>query len=131
MAVDLAIKNAKICLPSGMVEAGLAVDGQRFIKIAKETNLPSASKTINAKGNIILPGVIDAHVHLRDQGLEYKEDFYTGTCAAASGGVTTVIDMPNNVPVTMSVEALRRRIEIAEEKSIVNVAFYSALPENP
>ena len=131
MAVDLAIKNAKICLPSGIVKAGLAVDDQRFFKIAKETNLPSASKTINAKGNIILPGVIDAHVHLRDQGLEYKENFYTGTCAAASGGVTTVIDMPNNIPVTMSVETLRRRIEIAEERSIVNVAFYSALPENP
>jgi len=131
MAVDLAIKNAKICLPSGIVEAGLAANDQRFFKIAKETNLPSASKTINAKGNIVLPGVIDAHVHLRDQGLEYKEDFYTGTCAAASGGVTTVIDMPNNVPVTMSVETLRRRIKIAEERSIVNVAFYSALPENP
>jgi len=131
MAVDLAIKNAKIYLPGGIVEAGLAVDDQRFFKIAKETNLPSASKTINAKGNIILPGVIDAHVHLRDQGLEYKEDFYTGTCAAASGGVTTVIDMPNNIPVTMSVETLRRRIEIAEERSIVNVSFDSALPENP
>ncbi|RLI20656.1 hypothetical protein DRO45_03410, partial [Candidatus Bathyarchaeota archaeon] len=66
--------------------------------------MPKAEKRINLKGLLTLPGSIDAHVHLRDEGKAYKEDFYTGTAAAAAGGVTTVLDMPNNNPVTMSVE---------------------------
>ena len=56
---------------------------------------------------LVLPGVIDSHVHLRDEEKAYKETFMTGTAAAAAGGVTTVLDMPNNSPVTMSAEALR------------------------
>jgi len=128
--VDLVLENAKIFFADRIVEAGLAVDGEKIARIAKETNLPSACKKIDLKGRLVLPGIIDAHVHLRDQDLEYKEDFFTGTCAAAAGGVTTVLDMPNNMPVTMSVDSLRRRAEIAAHKSIVNVAFYSAFPED-
>lgn len=129
MFVDLVLKNAKLCLEDGIVKAGLAVDEGRIARIAKETNLPSACKKIDLKGGLVLPGIIDAHVHLRDQDLKYKEDFFTGTCAAASGGVTTVLDMPNNAPVTMSLDSLRERTEIAARNSVVNVAFYSAFPE--
>ena len=130
MFVDLVLENAKIFFADRIVEAGLAVDGEKIARIAKETNLPSACKKIDLEGCLVLPGIIDAHVHLRDQDLEYKEDFFTGTCAAASGGVTTVLDMPNNVPVTMSIDSLRKRAGIAARKSVVNVAFYSAFPEN-
>ena len=56
----------------------------------------NAEKTIDIDGNIILPGLIDAHVHMRDPGFTYKEDFRTGTAAAAAGGFTTILDMPNN-----------------------------------
>jgi dihydroorotase (multifunctional complex type) len=76
----------------------------------------------------VLPGLIDSHVHLRDQQLAYREDFTTGTAAAAAGGVTTVIDMPNNRPLTMSSEALRERMQLAEKRILVNVAFNSAFP---
>jgi len=130
MLADLVLNNAKICLADRIVKAGLAIDGERIARIAKETNLPSACKKIDINGCLVLPGIIDAHVHMRDQNLEYKEDFFTGTCAAAVGGVTTVLDMPNNVPVTMSVDSLRKRAGIAARKSVVNVAFYSAFPEN-
>jgi len=130
MFADMVLENAKICLAGSTVRAGLAIEGERIARIAKETNLPRASKKIDLGGCLVLPGIIDAHVHLRDQGLEYKEDFFTGTCAAASGGITTVLDMPNNDPITMSVDSLRRRAEIAARKSIVNVAFYSAFPKN-
>jgi len=129
MLVDLVLKNARICLPNRIVEAGLAVNDGRIVKVSKEVNLPPACESLNLKGNFVLPGVIDAHVHLRDQDLSYKEDFFTGTCAAASGGVTTVLDMPNNVPVTMSLDSLLERMEIAAKNSIVNVAFYSAFPK--
>lgn len=130
MAVDLVLKEAKVYVDGKVIEAGIAIDGERIVKIAKEPNLPSASERINLGGLLVLPGVIDVHVHLRDQELSYKEDFYSGTCAAAHGGVTLVIDMPNNRPVTMSPEALRERMRIASGKIVVNVAFYSAFPED-
>jgi len=130
MFTDLVLENAKIYCKGRIVEAGLAISGEKIVRIAKETNLPSACKKIDLGSRLVLPGIIDAHVHLRDQDLEYKEDFFTGTCAAASGGITTVLDMPNNVPITMSRDSLEKRAEIAAHKSVVNVALYSAFPKN-
>ncbi|MEM2111565.1 MAG: dihydroorotase family protein [Candidatus Bathyarchaeia archaeon] len=129
MPVDLVLKNAKIYFRDEIVEAGLAIEGDKIIKIAKETNLPSAAKEINLRGLLVLPGLIDAHVHFRNQELTYKEDFFSGSSAAANGGVTLVFDMPNNKPVTMSVDSLKERMNSAAKKSIVNIAFYSAFPE--
>ncbi len=129
LTVDLALENGKIYTIRGIVEANLAIDGDRVVKIAKAAGLPPASEKIDLEGCLVLPGLIDAHVHLRDQELSYKEDFFTGTAAAANGGVTLTIDMPNNKPVTMSLEALKERMRVAAEKSVVNVAFYSAFPE--
>ena len=130
MTVDTIIYNTKLCIHGNLVEAGLAIDDGKIFKIAKETNLPSASKKIKLNGHITLPGVIDAHVHLRDQKLAYKEDFFTGTSAAAAGGVTSVIDMPNNSPVTMNSSSLKERMKLAEKRILVNVAFNSAFPPN-
>jgi len=113
-----------------LVTAGLAIDEGKIFKIAKETNLPKSSTKLNLKGNIILPGLIDSHVHLRDQLLAYKEDFFSGTAAAAAGGVTLVMDMPNNNPITMDSKSLRERMILAKTCVFVNVAFYSAFPEN-
>jgi dihydroorotase (multifunctional complex type) len=126
----MVLYNTKICTQKRLIEAGLAIDEGRILKIAKETNLPSASARLNLKGNLTLPGLIDSHVHLRDQQLAYKEDFFTGTCAASAGGITLTIDMPNNKPVTMDSESLRERVKLAEKRIIVNVAFYSAFPED-
>lgn len=130
MPVDLVLHNAKIYTRGELVEAGLAIEEGKIFKIAKETNLPRASAKLNLKGQIILPGLIDVHVHLRDQQQAYKEDFFTGTSAAAAGGVTLTIDMPNNKPVTMDSKSLKERMSLAETRAVVNVAFYSAFPEN-
>ena len=129
MSVDTVLYNSKICIHGNLVEAGMAIDDGKIVKIAKKTNLPSASTEINLKGHIILPGLIDSHVHLRDQQLAYKEDFVTGTAAAAAGGVTSVIDMPNNKPVTMSRSSLKERMKIAKKHVLINVAFNSAFPK--
>ena len=130
MTVDTVLENAKLYLRGRIVEAGLAIDGGRITKIAKTPNLPEGSEKIDVEGRLILPGLIDVHVHLRDQGLSYKEDFYTGTAAAANGGITLVMDMPNNEPTTMSLNSLRERMRIAEGRILVNTAFYSAFPKN-
>jgi dihydroorotase (multifunctional complex type) len=126
----LVLHNAKIYTTKGLVTAGLAIDEGKILKIAKVTNLPKSSTKLNLKANLILPGLIDSHVHLRDQSLAYKEDFSSGTAAAAAGGVTLVMDMPNNNPITMDSKSLRERMTLAETRVFVNVAFYSAFPEN-
>jgi dihydroorotase (multifunctional complex type) len=128
LQVDLVLHNGKIYTPRGFVDAGVAIEGTRISRIAKETNLPRASSKINLNGHIVLPGLIDPHVHLRDQNRAYREDFSTGTVAAAAGGFSMVMDMPNNKPVTMSVQSLRERMKLAEKRVLVNVAFYSAFP---
>jgi len=75
-------------------------------------------------GKLLLPGLIDPHVHLRDPGQTHKEDFYTGTSAALAGGFTTILDMPNNkIPIT-TLEKLREKIKIAKEKIVCDVGFY-------
>lgn len=84
---------------------------------------PDASLVVDAKGKLVLPGMIDMHVHFRDPGFTNREDFESGTSSAAAGGVTTVADMPNTVPSVVSVEAIRKKVEIANRKALVDYAF--------
>ncbi len=91
--------------------------------------MPQADAKTDLHGLLVLPGLIDEHVHLRDEGRAYKEDFSTGTSAAAAGGFTTVLDMPNNDPTTMSAKTLRNRIQTARRQLLVNVGFYSEFPK--
>ncbi len=128
MLVDLVLHNTKVYTQEGLIKAGIAIDKDRIVKIAKKTNLPKATTQIDLKGNLALPGLIDSHVHLRDQQLSCKEDFTSGTSAAAAGGITTVVDMPNNQPTTMSPQSLQERMQRARPNILVNVAFNSAFP---
>jgi len=130
LIADLVLNNTKAYVDKKIVDCSLAINEGKIFKIGKETNMPKGDTRIDLKKLLVLPGLIDAHVHLRDEEKAYKEDFYTGTAAAAAGGITTVLDMPNNDPVTMSVSTLRKRIKIAEKKVLVNVGFYSEFPEN-
>ncbi len=129
MTIDLVLSNAKAYLEDKIVDCSLAIDGRRIFRIGKEAVMPAASERLDLQGLLILPGLIDAHVHLRDEGKAYKEDFFTGTAAAAVGGFTTILDMPNNEPVTMSAETLKNRMKLAERKILVNVGFYSEFPK--
>jgi len=128
LPVDLVIYNGKININDAFITAGLAIDEGRIVKVAKKTNMPSASEEIDINEHFILPGLIDVHTHLRDQKQSYKEDFSTGTAAAAAGGITLCLDMPNNEPVTMDAESLKERMRAAAGRALVNVAFYSAFP---
>lgn len=79
---------------------------------------------------IRLPGLIDIHVHLRDPGQTYKEDFYTGTCAALAGGVTAVFDMPNNLQPILTREKLLEKLEIVGQKAVCDFGLYFASDGN-
>lgn len=122
MALDLVLKNAKIVTPTGIVDSDLGIlDG----KIAKTGTVTEKSKEErDCTGLFILPGVIDMHVHFRDPGFPEKEDFGSGSRAAVAGGVTTVIDMPNTSPPTLTCEALEQKRAIAAAKSHTNFGFY-------
>lgn len=131
MSVDLVLKDLKAYVNNAVKECCLAIKNGEIFKIGKETHMPKAEATLSLKGLLVLPGLIDVHVHLRDEGKSHKEDFQSGTAAAAAGGITTVLDMPNNAPMTMSLETLKNRMKAAREKILVNVGFYSEFPENP
>jgi dihydroorotase (multifunctional complex type) len=127
--VDSVLTNAKAYLNEQIVDCSIAIEEGKFFKIGRETQMPTADQKIDLKNLLVLPGLIDEHVHLRDEGRAYKEDFTSGTAAAAAGGFTTVLDMPNNQPVTMDAETLRNRMEIAQRKVLVHVGFYSEFPK--
>ena len=118
--LDLCLSNCKI-VPENL-ERSIGVNNGKIVSI--KSSPIDAVKTIDLGGNIILPGLIDAHVHMRDPGFIYKEDFITGTAAAAAGGFTTVLDMPNNKPPTNTVKAFRDKIKIAESKCIVDFGLH-------
>ena len=130
MIVDLVLNNVNAFLENEIVSCSLAIDQSKIFKIGKETSMPEATSKLDLRNLLVLPGLIDAHVHLRDEGKAYKEDFYSGTAAAAAGGFTTVLDMPNNKPTTMSPDTLRNRLNIAAKKILVNVGFYSEFPKD-
>ena len=87
-------------------------------------DIPQEAKIIDATGKYIIPGVIDDQVHFREPGLTHKGDIREGSRAAAAGGVTSFMDMPNVKPPTVTNELLREKQQIARENAAVNYSFY-------
>ena len=114
--MDLVLKNCKLVDEIG--EYYIKIDDGKITDISKTPM--KASEIIDVKNNYVLPGFIDPHIHFRDPGLTKKEDFHTGSLAAANGGFTTVIDMPNTLPKTNTYKALKEKYEIAQKKSVIN-----------
>jgi allantoinase len=123
---DLIITNGKIMYGSGFLEADICVNEGRIAKIEKNTSESSASHVIDAKGMLVLPGLIDPHVHFRDPGLTYKEDFLSGSKGAAAGGVTTVFDMPTTQPVVTNASMLQEKVQIVKQKALANFGLFGA-----
>ncbi|MGA3191007.1 MAG: dihydroorotase family protein [Candidatus Bathyarchaeia archaeon] len=130
MIVDCVLANAKAYFKQAIVDCSIAFNEGRIFKIGRESSMPTADARFDLKNQLVLPGLIDAHVHLRDEGKSYKEDFVSGTAAAAAGGMTTVLDMPNNEPVTTSADALKNRMKVAKGRILVDVGFRSEFPGN-
>lgn len=120
------IKNARIVNEGTVTDGSVVIAGEIIAEVLKAGEQPSApcEETVDADGCYLLPGVIDDHVHFRDPGLTHKADMHTESMAAAAGGVTSYMDMPNTLPQTTTREALERKFEDAADKSIVNYSFY-------
>ena len=130
MPVDVVVKNGTLVLPSGLWEGSLVIDEGIIIGIMKSGE-PMADRVIDASGKYILPGMVDMHVHLRDPGNPDRENFESGTRAAAAGGVTSVMDMPNTVPATVTVKAFEEKKAIAGMKSLVDFGLVGGAGEVP
>ncbi len=120
---DLLIKNANVVTPEGVFFLDVAILDGKIIKLEKDIT-ENAKEYIDADSKYLLPGVIDCHVHFREPGGTEKEDIESGSRAAVSGGVTTVLDMPNTNPATTTQEVLDQKIEIAKKKSYCNIGFF-------
>ena len=97
---NILIKGAKMVLPTGTITGDLRITDGIISDISTDADLePRTNESVyDATGLHLLPGIIDPQVHFRDPGQPEKEDLHSGSCAAASGGVTSFLDMPNNVP---------------------------------
>ena len=125
----IVLKNATIMTSSGFRRAEMLIDGPYIAKI--DTSVSSAgAHEIDCKGNLVLPGLIDAHVHFRQPGMEQKATIYSESRAAALGGVTSYMEMPNTNPPTTTAEALQQKKDIAKRDSLVNYGFYLGASEN-
>ncbi len=126
---DLIIKNARIFINDAVQPAEIAIDNGKISKVGKIVGTGEFNQVIDAKGALVLPGAIDVHVHFRDPGMTKKEDWYTGSCAAAAGGVTTVIDHPNTIPPTIDPDSFKKKQKEAK-KSIIDYGINAGVTGN-
>ena len=123
---DLVITGTTVVTDTASFKAAVAIRGGRILAIGEQAAMPAARETLDATGLHLLPGAIDVHVHFREPGYTHKEDWQTGTAAAAAGGVTTVFEMPNVNPPTATPEALALKLEAAK-KAHVDYGIYGLL----
>jgi dihydroorotase len=128
-AFDLAITGGTIVTPEGRFTGDIGIRGEVIAAVSAPGMLGPTAATLDATGLHILPGAIDVHVHFREPGMAHKEDWDTGTAAAAMGGVTTVFEMPNTFPPTATPEALAQKFELAR-KARVDFGLYGLLAED-
>jgi len=129
-AFDLIIRGAMVATPGGLAAIDVGVRDGKIVALGA-LGQASAGESLDAKGLHVLPGVIDSQVHFREPGLTHKEDFDTGSRAAALGGVTAVFEMPNTNPSTTTQAALEDKLARAKGRFFVDHAFYvGAAQEN-
>lgn len=121
--IDLCLKNCKL-VPENR-ECSIGIEDGKIVSITKIA--PKSEEEIDIKGKIVLPGLIDSHVHFRDPGFPEKETFRSGSEAAAAGGFTTVLDMPNTNPPTDTKKAFLEKLEIARKKSVVDFGLHAGV----
>ncbi len=126
--MSILIKDGRVVDPANKVDAilDIFIKDSKIVKIAKDIKA-QADKIIDATGKIIAPGIVDMHVHLRQPGREDKETVATATAAAAKGGVTTVLAMPNTNPAMDSVENIELLKEIINKDAKINVLICGSI----
>ncbi|MGP8319435.1 MAG: dihydroorotase [Methanosarcinaceae archaeon] len=127
---DILIKNTKVFFNNYLQPAEITIEDGKIAKIAKDIHVSSIDHIIDAGGALTLPAGIDVHVHFRDPGLTHKENWYSGSCSAAAGGITTVIDQPNTIPPTVDKSSFKEKHKAARRKSIIDFGINGGVTGN-
>ena len=123
---SLTIRNATIINEGISFRGDVIIEGE-YITYAgppSAERIPEKATIIDAGGLLLIPGVIDAHVHFREPGLTHKGDIHSESLAAVAGGVTSFMDMPNTSPQTVTNRLIHEKLSIASERSLANYSFY-------
>lgn len=123
---SLTIRNATIINEGISFRGDVVIEGEYITYAGPHSGekIPEKAHIIEAGGLLLIPGVIDAHVHFREPGLTHKGDIHSESLAAVSGGVTSFMDMPNTSPQTVTTRLIREKLAIASERSLANYSFY-------
>lgn len=133
LAVELVLRSTRVITPEGTRAASVAVAGGKIAAVLPyEADVPAGARLEDFGDDVLLPGLVDTHVHVNDPGRTEWEGFWTATRAAAAGGITTILDMPlNSLPPTTTTANLVVKQEVARTKAHVDVGFWGgALPDN-
>jgi allantoinase len=127
--VDLIIRGQRVVLPDAVVPGSIHISNGRILSVESYENSKGAEELVNVDDDsVIMPALVDTHVHINSPGRTEWEGFASATRAAAAGGVTTVVDMPlNSIPPTTTIEALRAKISEAENSCYVDVGFWGGV----
>jgi dihydroorotase (multifunctional complex type) len=119
--LDLIVRNGLVYTPHGLIDASIGIEDGKVAWMGRGT--PKGERVLDVGGKLVLPGMIDMHVHFRDPGAPERESFETGTMSAAAGGVTAVAEMPNTIPPVISAKTLREKRRTVEGKAYVDFAL--------
>lgn len=125
---DVVIRSQRVVLPDGVVPAAIHVTDGRIDRIGDWVDVQGAAEVDDHGDLVVMPGLVDAHVHVNEPGRTEWEGFETATRAAAAGGVTTIVDMPlNSIPPTTTLAGFEEKLAAANGKCTVDVAFWGGV----
>ena len=125
----LLIKNARLINDLKIIDADILIIKDRIQEIAKDIVFPNA-QVLDMKNKYVMPGIIDAQVHFREPGLTNKADILSESQAAAAGGITSFIDMPNTLPFCLTKEELKKKYVLGSQNSVVNYGFVMGVSDS-
>src|SRR5208337_4437022 len=135
-SVDVVVENGTIYTSEREYVASVAIDNGKIVAIGQAATMPKAERTIDARGKMVLPGAIDAHVHVgqpwegTNRSTYYAEDVESATMAAAMAGTTTICDMPDSMPLVTSASVFKRKVDFWSGRAYVDFAFHGGFIPN-
>src|SRR5438105_1920483 len=125
---EWALRGRAVFTPDGIRPAAVLVRGERIAAVVEFDEVPAGMRVEEAGEKLVLPGLVDTHVHINEPGRTDWEGFETATRAAAAGGITTIVDMPlNSIPATTTADALQAKLAAALGKLNVDVGFWGGV----
>jgi allantoinase len=131
MNTDLYLKNAQVVTEREVFHGGVVLRGEKIARLVRGDQDIEAAQVIDLHGKVLLPGVVDGHVHFNEPGREHWEGYRTGTMAAAAGGVTSVLEMPlNSIPPTINRAMLELKRQVVASQVVIDYGNWGGLVDN-